>query len=141
MSDDVWKGGDVKRAAAALLTWEAEEDQDGDEDEDEEGEGEGEESESESESESETDEESTSSGFAELEEKYGHQDGEQQTKMVPAEHRSGKYVLKAIVGVDRSGLWTMVKRDGILNSREGTIGPTSSDGVLEGMRLEFWERL
>lgn len=147
------QGGDVKKAVATLLTWEAEEDEDdededkdeeedddGDDEEEEPEEEESEEEEEESEEEEvETDEGSTTSSLAALQKRYGRTDKDAEWK--PAEIESGKYVLRAIVGHNGDELWAVLKRDGMWVGRNGLISRSEENARLEGMRLEFWDRL
>lgn len=141
------KNGDMKKAVATLLRWENEEEPESEsESEDEGGERgeakkEGEEEENEgSVEENEGNESSTSSDFAELQERYGI-DGEGANGERPALVKSGKYILRAIVGRDSDGLWAVLRRDGLWVSRNGLISRDNKNARLEGMRLEFWDRL
>lgn len=114
-----------------MLTWEAAENEEEEPDETE--------SEEESEEESEGDEGSTTSSLAALQERFGRTEGEVEWK--PAEIESGKYVLKAIVGHNGDGLWAVLKQDGIWVGRNGLVTRSQGDARLEGVRLEFWDRL
>lgn len=132
------KGGDVKKAVATLLAWEAEEDEESEEEESEESE-----DESEEEEEDETDEGSTASSLAALQERYGIGTEEEQMAkdVVPEGSESGKYILKAVMGHDNNGSWAVLKRNGMWIARNGLIERSSEGARLEGVRLEFWERL
>jgi hypothetical protein len=131
-----------------LLAWESVEDEEydegeGDEDEDEEGEDE-DADEDEDEDEDETDEGSTTSSLAALQKRYGigTEDEEQMAKgLMPVESESGRYMLKAIVGHDSNGLWAVLKRSGMWVARNGVVEKSDTGTRLEGVRLEFWERL
>jgi hypothetical protein len=130
-----------------LLAWETaeiEESDEGEEEDEDEDEGEEGEDEDEDEDEDETDEGSTTSSLAVLQKRYGigTEDEEQMAKgLMPVESESGRYMLKAIVGHDSNGLWAVLKRSGMWIARNGVVEKSDNGTQLEGVRLEFWERL
>jgi hypothetical protein len=112
------------------LTWETAENE----------EEEPEETESDEESEEgyETDEGSTTSSLAALQERFGRTE---EVEWKPSKIESGKYLLKAIIGHNGDGLWAVLKRDGMWVGRNGLVTRPEGDARLEGVRLEFWDRL
>jgi hypothetical protein len=137
----------VKKAVAVLLAWEsAENEESEDEDEGSEGEEDDDDDEDEEgdEDEDETDEGSTTSSLAALQERYGigTEDEEQMAKeLMPVEIECGRYMLKAIIGHGSNGLWAVLKRSGMWVGRNGAVEKSDTGTRLEGVRLEFWERL